>query len=570
MTQKEEKYVLELRKHLPRKMPSFPFTFITSTIFILFFSYIISLDFIKAIFLFLLPYVLITFVDYGMTALTHTYFPLRRISSLNVLVFFFSLLLFIIFRIFFPFFLSFFLAFSSLVYLRHIIYAVFMHDKKPLNLTMGVLYNFIYIIIALLYFREYLYPYLISTFLYWFAAHLTLRFSVSKFVKEFGENPLWFLSSFVNYMSKNKREEVHELNGFFKNIYSQREVPITLLGFHRSDGSLKAMFVFPYIHPGPFGSVGGSDIPNKLEKYTGLNNLLVFHTTTTHDDNIATEEDVKKIANIIKKYSGRGKYDRFSDFKRFHVGNIEVATQIFGNYALIFLIPSKRFFDDVDFRAGMTIRRKLLNFFEDAAVVDAHNNFDENALPLTLSAHEINIIKKKLKELKADEPIKMGFASSRIQGKSIGPGGIRTVVFEYGDRRIAYILLDGNNIKKGLRERIRTEALKIVDEAEIFSTDNHIVNYNFLDLNPIGDKDSWDLLIGKIISTLKKAVENIEEVKVEALTEFVMLNMASRGQLHKLTEITRLSVGRAKIIAPLSLSLSFILSLIVFILFFYF
>jgi len=218
----------------------------------------------------------------------------------------------------------------------------------------------------------------------------------------------------------------------------------------------------------------------------------------------------------------------------------------------------------------MAIRRKLLNFFEDAVVVDAHNNFDDNALPLTLSAHEINIIKKKLKELKADEPIKMGFASSRIQGKSIGPGGIRAVVFEYGNRRIAYILLDGNNIKKGLRERIRAEALKIVDEAEIFSTDNHIVNYNFLDLNPVGDKDSWDLLIGKIISTLKKAMENIEEVKVEALTEFVKLNMASRGQLHKLTEITRLSVGRAKIIAPLSLSLSFILSLIVFILFFYF
>ncbi len=570
MTQKEEKYVLELRKHLPRKMPSFPFTFITSTIFILFFSYIISLDFIKAIFLFLLPYVLITFVDYGITALTHTYFPLRRVSNLNVLVFFLSLLLFIIFRIFFPFFLSFFLAFSSLVYLRHIIYAVFMHDKRPLNLTMGVLYNLIYIIIALLYFREYLYPYIISTFLYWFAAHLTLRFSLSKFVKEFGENPLWFLSSFVNYMSKNKREEVYELNRFFKNIYSQREVPITLLGFHRSDGSLKTMFVFPYIHPGPFGSVGGSDIPNKLEKYTGLNNLLVFHTTTTHDDNIATEEDVKKIANIIKRYSGRGKYDRFSDLKRFHVGNIEVATQIFGRYALIFLIPSKRIFDDVDFRAGMAIRRKLLNFFEDAVVVDAHNNFDDNALPLTLSAHEINIIKKELKELKADEPIKMGFASSRIQGRSIGPGGIRAVVFEYGNRRIAYILLDGNNIKKGLRERIRAEALKIVDEAEIFSTDNHIVNYNFLDLNPVGDKDSWDLLIGKIISTLKKAMENIEEVKVEALTEFVKLNMASRGQLHKLTEITRLSVGRAKIIAPLSLSLSFILSLIVFILFFYF
>jgi len=567
MTQVEEKYVLNLRKHLPKKTPSFTFTFILSTLFILFFSYITSLDFMKAFLLFAVPYILITFIDYAIIRLSNIYFPINRISSLNILVFFFSLLLFILFRIIFPFFFSFFLAFSSLIYGRHLIYYVFLHNRKYLKYSMSLFYNILYLTISLIFFREYALPYAISTLIYWMAANLILKFSVSRFIKEFGENPLWFISSFINYLAKKDRdcEDVHDINGFFKKIYTKREVPVTLLGFHRKDGSLKTLFVFPYIHPGPFGNVGGSNLPNKLEKYTGLKNLMVFHTTTTHDDNIATEEDVKKIAKIVSEYKSKEKYSRMSDLKRFTVENIDIALQIFGKCPLIFLLPTGYVFDDVDFRTGMSIRRKLIAPWNEVIVVDAHNNFDEDALPLALSVHHINLIKKNLKDILVDKPIKMGYGSKTFEGRSIGPGGVKVAVFLYGEKKIAYILLDGNNIKRGLRDRIRERALKIVDDAEVFSTDNHIVNYDFLDLNPVGDKDNWDNIIANVEVALKEALRNVEVVYVDTYTKKVVLNMATRGQLHKITEITKMSVGRAKIVAPLSLLLSILFSILLFI-----
>ncbi len=564
MAQAEEKYVIDLRRYLPKKVPSFTFTFITSILLIILFSYITSLDFIKALLLFALPYVVITFLDYFFVRISRVYFPIKRISYLNILAFAFALLLFVIFRIFFSFFFSFFLGFASLVYLRHIVYRVFFHNRKLLAPWIGSLYNIIYILISLFFFPAYFVPYLLSTLVYLALAEFALHFSIIHFIREFGEDPLWFLSSFINYLGRQDGDEVNQLNGFFKSIYRPREVPVTLLGFHRKDRSLKCLFVFPYIHPGPFGDVGGSNIPNKLEKHTGLSNLMVFHTTTTHDDNIATEEDVKKIAEIVKNYDGGGKYDKMSDFHRFRVENIDIAAQIFGKYALLFLIPTGELFDDVDFSAGMSLRRKLNSSMEEVMVVDAHNNFDVNALPLTLHAHHINNIKRELRGMEADAPIIMGCAMRKVEGKSIGPGGIRVAVFKYKDKKIAYILLDGNNVKKGLRDRTRERVIGIVDEAEIFSTDNHIVNYNFLDLNPVGERDPWEPLLDEIEAAVKDALQNMESVSVEASTKHVMLHMATRGQLHRLTEMTRLGVGRAKLVAPVTLLLSIFFSLLLF------
>ena len=103
-----------------------------------------------------------------------------------------------------------------------------------------------------------------------------------------------------------------------------------------------------------------------------------------------------------------------------------------------------------------------------------------------------------------------------------------------------------------------------MDDAEVFSTDNHIVNYDFLDLNPVGDKDNWDNIIANVEVALKDALRNVEVVYVDTYTQKVVLNMASRGQLHKITEITKVSVGRAKIVAPLSLLLSILFSILLF------
>ena len=58
-------------------------------------------------------------------------------------------------------------------------------------------------------------------------------------------------------------------------------------------------------------------------------------------------------------------------------------------------------------------------------------------------------------------------------------------VVEVDWQRTAYVLLDGNNIEAGVREVLRGAVLEMVDEAEVMTTDSHVVN-TITGTNPIG------------------------------------------------------------------------------------
>lgn len=568
MGQEGEKYMLSLRRHL-FTTPRCEITALISILFIILASFLISWNLRETLLLFAIPYILVNLLDFVLVKVARIYFPARRIITINLLMFTFGILQMVILRLFFPFEFSLFLSFSFSVFTRFLVYLVFMRKSKILGLITALNYNTIYAIISLIYYPEYLPSFLLSTLIYTVMACLLLKVSVARFIREFSEDPLWFLSTFINYLSNATEDNVHHLNKFFESIYTKRRVPISTMIFWKGNKP-KAVFVFPYIHPGPFGNVGGSNITEKLRKFTGYENLLVFHTTTTHDNNVASDEDVKKIADVIKRAIEMGekeeKYDRISKALRFKVDGFEVWAQRIGNYPVVALLPTLSIFDDVDLNAGLSLRRRLKKKFDDAAIIDAHNNFDENALPLTLTAKDMQDIVRRIVELKDDYPLRIGFAQGSLRGKSIGPDGIKVAVFEYDGKRIAYILLDGNNVKRGLRKKIREEVIGLVDEVEVFSTDNHIVNYDIMDLNPFGDRDDWKIIIDKIKDTVKRAIENIEDVEVSMHTEVVEMTMARRGQLQKMTDITKEAIKTVKIAAPLTLASGFFLSLLSFVL----
>ena len=565
MAHKNEKYVIGLRNYLFR-VPSIWILLFLFLLVIGAFSYLIRPHMGEVIFLFILPYLLVISVDYLIIKGLKIYFPLRRIATLNLVPFIISFWVMWLLMFFFPFYFSFYLAFSFVIYIRFIIYRVFLSGRNIMSGIISTNYNLLILLTSLIYNTvvQLIFPYILSIIIYGFMAYMMVNASTSKFRREFREDPFFFVSSFVNYLARYERIDKEKIDNFFKNIYEERSVPVSTLVF-RNEKGVKFSFVFPYVHPGPFGDIGGSNIPNKLEEYLKVDNLFVFHTTTTHDDNIASEKDVKKIGDAVAdSLNCPCKYDNFSDFHRLRVNNIDVGIHIFGRYPLIFLLPTHEIFDDVELKTGLTIRRKINTVYEDSAIIDAHNNFDDNALPLSLPTSDSSIIKGKIREIRVDKKMRAGFSVKKIAGKSIGPGGVRATVFEYGDKKIAYILLDGNNIKKGLRNKIIENLKDLVDEIEVFSTDNHIVNISLVDLNPIGDKDDWNMLIKAGRDAINEAIKNIEDVCVCMNTKMVKMRMAYPGQLKKLTDITRMSVGRAKLVAPISLILGFILSFLAF------
>ena len=95
----------------------------------------------------------------------------------------------------------------------------------------------------------------------------------------------------------------------------------------------------------------------------------------------------------------------------------------------------------------------------------------------------------------------------------IGPLGIRVAVLEVDGQRTAWVLVDGNNVAPGLRDRIvETLEAAAVTHAELLTTDTHIVN-SVSAVNQVGDGVDHDALVAVIERLTRRAIADIEPVE---------------------------------------------------------
>ena len=76
----------------------------------------------------------------------------------------------------------------------------------------------------------------------------------------------------------------------------------------------------------------------------------------------------------------------------------------------------------------------------------------------------------------------------------IGAEGIRALVLRAQAVTTAYVLIDGNNLLRGMRQPILDALRPIVDAAEVMTTDNHVVHEVDGGLNPVGERYPVDAL----------------------------------------------------------------------------
>jgi len=107
--------------------------------------------------------------------------------------------------------------------------------------------------------------------------------------RSLGVSMLDFLRGFIGHVAEGTRE----LEDFFEQIGEDAVVPVTVLSFrHADDGSEKARFVLPMIHPGPMGEIPSTPSsvrtrssvvlptgPRGLMPSRQLNELPMFHST---------------------------------------------------------------------------------------------------------------------------------------------------------------------------------------------------------------------------------------------------------------------------------------------------
>ena len=351
----------------------------------------------------------------------------------------------------------------------------------------------------------------------------------------FGTNGLRLMRHLLDHMTGLAEDARREMEGFFDSIAQPAEVRTAALALRAPSGSL-AVLVATHAHPGPFGRVGGSDMPTKLR--TALSDVcevvLVPHGPSTHDYNPSTTTECVRIAATVREILATARpVPGGSQFVRVSVGKGTATAQLFGDVALVTASLAPNPTDDIDTATGhAAIRAAKDAGARDCLFVDAHNSAEIAEGGVHFGSKEsLQIVEATHKAVLAAQErmaasLRIGLAEDTI-GRAkdgIGAQGVQVLVAETDGQRAAYLLFDGNNMVRGLRDEILDAAKEFVDEGEVLTTDNHSVNATMEGYNPIGLRTPRADLIALSRRLVAKALADLRPVE----------SVAASGTVHGL------------------------------------
>ncbi|PWR70333.1 DUF2070 family protein [Methanospirillum stamsii] len=327
---------------------------------------------------------------------------------------------------------------------------------------------------------------------------------------------LKFLNAFIAHLTDGDKG----MEDFFRDIGQQAWVPQVSIFFSRA-GKKDVIFTIPNVHPGPMGEIGGGNLPSILRSRFE-EEMMVAHGCATHDYNLVSESEIDKIVTAINETKSSLEWHTdASKPGRIQFGTVSLLYQRIGDALLMVSTRSPDKTEDIDFGIGHAIICEGHKITPHIGFVDAHNCLGEEIdviLPGTRTAHEYFTAASQAMdqwETILRYPLKAGYAHlplpySREEG--IGDIGLQVLVTEAGGVKTAYILIDGNNMAQGVRERIRDEVLTLVDEAEVMTSDTHVVN-TISGKNPVGQNISPDELIIHVLDGVEKALLDCSDAK---------------------------------------------------------
>ncbi len=190
-------------------------------------------------------------------------------------------------------------------------------------------------------------------------------------------------------------------------------------------------------------------------------------------------------------------------------------------------------------------------------VVNAHNSLTDQT--------EMNVSLKTLKEVALKSlkkaislphyPFEIGvktiFPTDFTLKDGMGPGGITSLVISVAEQKTVYVVIDGNNMISGLREKIILMLKsKGFHEAEVFTTDTHAVSAIVLGrrgYHPIGDVMDKELLCSYILKTTDAATTNLEPCRAGCIQILVPdVRVIGEERLNSLSLLVDSALQRAK------------------------
>jgi putative membrane protein len=309
-----------------------------------------------------------------------------------------------------------------------------------------------------------------------------------------------------------------------------RTLTVDSLMFSGESGECDVALVIPYIHPGPFRRVGSSTLPSKLVdklKHQLGCEALVAHGISTHELDMTSSEEADRVADEVTTNVADSTGIGFvSPLMWSESGGARASCQIFGDVALITLSLSPLSYDDLPEGLRERIAEAASEVKITAIVVDSHHSIDlERGLDDRDDEGLFQAAVDALKKAAVPPRASFSVGFSRIVPEEwglddgMGPCGIAAIAvgLETGQTSI-YLVVDGNNMVPGLRERV-VEAVRAigVDECEVLTSDTHMVTAigsTTKGYYPVGARMEEKEFIGYTVKVAEGAVSKIRKSSV--------------------------------------------------------
>ena len=366
-------------------------------------------------------------------------------------------------------------------------------------------------------------------------AALLLRAADRPIRREFGASGVSLIRPLIEHVGSRDPGATETLEKFFEGFAVEANVRVTAVEFRTPHGP-KATLALPAIHPGPFAALGASNLPQKLEEQLGPGAGLVFvpHTPCNHDLDVPTTPEVRRVGEAAVSLL-RGLPPPSSTLNSPLVAGgpgTWARAQRLGDVVLVSATQAPEPTDDIAFAiADRIIDENRRAGHPELALIDAHNSYKEDEGDLMYGSPRAVRFAEDVRQavsaavaqarpgaVKVGVALRTGFSVGR---EGIGPSGVRALVIEAAGRRTAYVLLDGNNLLQGLRERLIQALGSVVDDSEVMTTDNHVVHEVDGGVNPIGERIPFELLRETVVGVARDALTNMEPVEVRVGTREV-------------------------------------------------
>jgi putative membrane protein len=322
---------------------------------------------------------------------------------------------------------------------------------------------------------------------------------------------------------------VADLNVPFENLLEklseEQEIKVSIIKFDSS--KQKVAIIVPMVHPGPFKNIGSSLLPSMLKdafekSFGGV--ACVPLGLLGHELDLASQlQNQKIIREVVESASFKATEAKATPFVKVSDGFATACCQVFGKTAFLSFTLAPKTTEDLPQELGQFMRQEAEKHGLSCVVVNAHNSIDDTVNMQEFLDNLESVGAKCLEKaisLKRS-PVKVGAAAIVPNEFSLkdgmGLGGITAIVTEVEGAKTVYVVVDGNNMQSGLREKILLALRSIgFDEGEILTTDTHAVSAIVLKgrgYHPVGEAMDHEKLIGYIKEAALLAAENLEGCK---------------------------------------------------------